>query len=322
MATPRVVFFGAGASTGPLCRVLARQGIAPAAFFSPTPARAELAAGRWGGWPFSEWRRLLDDVQADAAFVCLPPGAPARLEILEELFGRALPVFTEKPVAAGEAAARRLDAALQAAPDPPPVQVGYQLRGLDPLPETYGLLAGAGPLHITANWLGRLPPVPWWIRRELSGGPWQEQFTHLADLVFLLLGHTFTVTHAWSQRLPIPGADIPGRSGVSLAWPEGSTGVFAHSCMLPHTLDISVTILGDGLEVKVTPTSVMVDRGGVPAARWRLPEPDYLVDKEVAAFLATLDGAEPACSWRSALATHRSSITLDRAIRAKEHWQR
>jgi predicted dehydrogenase len=317
MATPSVAFFGAGASTRPLCRVLGRQGIAPAAFFSPTPARAELAAGRWSGRPFTEWRGLLSEVQPDAAFVCLPPGAPARVEILEELFGRGVPVFTEKPVAAGEAAARRLDAALCAAANPPPVQVGYQLRGLDPLPEIYELLAGAGPLHIIGNWLGTLPPVPWWVRRELSGGPWVEQFTHLTDLVVPLVGYAFTVAHAWSRPLRAPGADIPGRSGASLEWPDGSTAVFAHSCLLPSTLDISLTILGDGVGVKVTPTSVMVDRGGIPA-RWQLPEPDYLVDKQVASFLATLDGAEPACSWQSALATHLADTTLDRAIRGRE----
>jgi predicted dehydrogenase len=56
-----------------------------------------------------------------------------------------------------------------------------------------GLLAGRRVRLVTATWLDKVPPVPWWADRTLSGGPLVEQAVHVLDTVRLLAGEAEVV---------------------------------------------------------------------------------------------------------------------------------
>src|SRR6266511_3901479 len=74
---------------------------------SGTIQRAAAIAGTWGGSPYTDVRQMLEREHPDAVYVCVPPHrAAATCELLVEREG---PCLTEKPLAADEAFARRVD---------------------------------------------------------------------------------------------------------------------------------------------------------------------------------------------------------------------
>src|SRR5690348_8409190 len=87
--------------------------------------RAAALTGRWGGTPYADLERMLDEKHPDAVLVCLPPDrAAAACRVLVD---RRIPFLTEKPLAASaadaEAVARELEGVDLA------VAVGYNWRG-------------------------------------------------------------------------------------------------------------------------------------------------------------------------------------------------
>ena len=76
---------------------------------SRTIERATAVISTWGGRPFDDIERMLDEARPDAVFVCQPPylAAEACIEVVE----RGLPLFTEKPLAAVRSDVERASAA-------------------------------------------------------------------------------------------------------------------------------------------------------------------------------------------------------------------
>ena len=67
-------------------------------------AKAERNATLFGGTPYTDWERMLDEAKPDAVIVCIGPDAHPVLA--KAILERGLPVYTEKPPAATAAAAK------------------------------------------------------------------------------------------------------------------------------------------------------------------------------------------------------------------------
>ncbi|WP_329109972.1 Gfo/Idh/MocA family oxidoreductase [Micromonospora sp. NBC_01699] len=180
----------------------------------------------------------------DAVYVCVPPFAHGSVE--EAVVAAGLPMFVEKPLAADLATAERIAGLV--AERGIRTAVGHHWRYLPVLDRARDLLADR-PVRMAAGaWLDRVPPVSWWGRRELSGGPVVEQAAHVLDLLRLVAGEAIEVS-AYGDGSPpdVEGADIDSVTTASLRFASGAVGTLVSGCTLGWKHRAGVEIVADGL---------------------------------------------------------------------------
>jgi predicted dehydrogenase len=282
---------------------------------SGTGAGAATIAGRWGGTPYADLDRMLDEARLDVAYVCVPPHRA--VAIGERLVERGIPFLTEKPLAATDAEGpSRLAAAIARADLV--VGVGYHLRALDVMPAVRDRL-GSHPVGlVVARWLGGTPPPAWWRVGAEGGGQVVEQATHLYDLARYLVGEA-VVVGAVSNRDALaspPGVDVADATSAVLRFKGGAIGSFSNTRRLP-TDSIAMELSSNGLLTTLT-------KGSLGQGDWHVTFDDgesvVSLDAErgpyeiqAAAFLdavETGDAARPLSTYADALRTDR----LTRAV--------
>jgi predicted dehydrogenase len=273
----RIALIGAGAIARHHVEALrCHDDVRIAAVCDIDPARAALLAGDLGARSTTEWRELLDG-EADALFVCTPPGAHGEPAIAG--FERGLPVYLEKPLARsladGEAivAAWRRTASVCA--------VGYQWRSLPLLDRIREALDGDPPGMLVSRSFGATEPGrhdlgsargSWFTDRRASGGILFELGSHDIDLQIALAGPVRRVQGiATSGLLALRGrADrsLDDAVAVLLEFSSGAVGLVAvawtaaqHSAV--YSLDVQAATAALDLELDPAFTLIGV-AGGVP----------------------------------------------------------
>ncbi|HJW60270.1 MAG TPA: Gfo/Idh/MocA family oxidoreductase, partial [Actinomycetota bacterium] len=162
---------------------------------------------------------LLAAERLDAVYICVPPFAHGAPELA--VIDAGLPMFVEKPVAIDQETAAEIAARL--AGRPLVTCTGYHWRWLDIFDRAAELLADRPARLVQCSWLDKVPPPPWWLRRDGSGGQTIEQTTHVLDTARGLAGEV-TEVHAFGARAAEPGARAAGTGA-----PAGSNGARAAS---------------------------------------------------------------------------------------------
>ncbi|MFY9631808.1 MAG: Gfo/Idh/MocA family oxidoreductase [Candidatus Cybelea sp.] len=147
-----------------------------------------------------------------AAFICTPPGQREEAVHAGMLAGTALMI--EKPVGVSAARANGLIELQKRHRNV--VAVGYMNRSRPSIKRARTLLLSEKPLGLAAHWIGSEYRTDWWLDHRSSGGPFNEQGTHLVDLVRCLLGEVETVTslgHGTAQKEVTLGAVLRSRRG-------------------------------------------------------------------------------------------------------------
>ena len=242
--------------------------------------------------------------EPDALFVCTPPHCRGPLE-LRAIQSR-MPFFVEKPVGV---TAEQVQPILEQLKYCPVLNaVGYMNRYRNSVLHARAVLRSRTLLGMAAHWIGRKYAVPWWSVRELSGGPFNEQATHLMDLFRFLAGSVEPVN---TLATGPDGAETTVLALLRLA--GGAVGSFLYSCEAKEK-DILIAI--------ETPEGVLELRG------WDLElvrntidgvlpeaEPKPIFEKETHAFLqavATGDGQLILADFSDACQTQ---LAMDRAVR-------
>jgi len=145
---------------------------------------AEAAARFAGAASYADWAEMLRKHKPDAVYVCVPPHAHGDLELA--LIKRRIPFFVEKPVSNDRATAQRILRALQG--KKLITSVGYMMRYRDTARRLREYLKQDAPVVARGAWIGGMPGVSWWRRKEQSGGQVVEQTTHIFDLARYLFG--------------------------------------------------------------------------------------------------------------------------------------
>jgi myo-inositol 2-dehydrogenase/D-chiro-inositol 1-dehydrogenase len=257
--------------------------------------------------------RALPDVAAvlaadvDAVYVCVPPFAHGPAE--EAVLAAGLPMFVEKPVAVDLATAERIEAlAVERAAL---TAVGHHWRYLAVVEQARELLADHPVRMISGSWWDKVPPVSWWPRRDLSGGPVVEQAAHVLDLIRLLAGDVVEVT-AYGDGAPprMDGADIDSVTAAALRFAGGAVGTLTSACVLGWKHRAGVEVLADGLALTVGEQGLTVrDAAGdrtVPA------DPDAARIAVDRAFVDVVRGigSDVRVGYPEAVATHRLACGL------------
>jgi myo-inositol 2-dehydrogenase / D-chiro-inositol 1-dehydrogenase len=101
------------------------------------------------------------------------------------------------------------------------------------------VLAGRRVLGIACHWNGRKYTVPWWLDKALSGGPLNEQATHLVDLARIIVGEIESVCALAS---PSPQSDPALTFAILFRFENGSVGTVLYSCQAKEK-DIAFRVL-------------------------------------------------------------------------------
>jgi predicted dehydrogenase len=306
-AKARIGMIGAGAVAARHVRaLLAMDGVEVAGVADPALERARELAAEAGAAAYPNHMELLEAERLDAVYICVPPFAHGAPELA--VIDAGLPMFVEKPVAIDQETAMMIAARL--AERPVLTCTGYHWRWLDIFDRAAGLLADRPARLVQCSWLDKVPPPPWWLRRDGSGGQTIEQTTHVLDTARALAGNVIEV-HAYAEAA-LPAADIHDVSVATLRFDSGAVGTVASTCLLPRLHRAGVHIVADGLSLELTETELLVEENGRREA-WTAdadarPRPDR-------DFIAAVRGGEDRIRvpWPEAYRTHLVACAITRS---------
>ncbi len=273
-------------------------------------ARATEAAGRFGARAFDDAAAMLEAVELDALFICVPPfahGEPERLAI-----DKGLPFFVEKPVAIDLGTAEDVAASVERLGLV--TAVGYHWRYLDTVDEVKALLAATPARLLSGYWLDSTPPPRWWWKKDASGGQMLEQTTHLVDLARYLVGDVVRVygQSGHVDRAAFPGLDVATTSTAMLTFASGAIANFASTCLLNWNHRVGLHLYGEGLAIELTDRDVMIDIGRGRPVRGNGADPVVLEDRD---FIDAVQGKENRirCPYPAALDTLRLALAIEQS---------
>jgi predicted dehydrogenase len=211
-------------------RIKAMSGATIVAVCDVAKDRVNAAAEEFGALAFSDHRKMIEDVEMDAMFVALPPFAHTDQEILAARKG--IHLFVEKPVAVDLPTARKIEREILKAGVI--ATAGFQDRYQDIVAKLKKMLAKTPAGLIMGYWIGGMPGVMWWRRKEQSGGQAMEQTIHTFDMARYLFGEVKTVHATFSKGLMkhIPKYTVEDASCVNLQFRSGLCGTIFSGCFL------------------------------------------------------------------------------------------
>lgn len=159
----------------------------------------------------------LDEI--DAVFVCTPPHT--RGEVEKRALETDTALFVEKPISVDYSQIACLAELVKSSKAPN--VVGYMNRHRDAVIQTRAELRSQNILGISANWVCGTYGVDWWSDKDKSGGPVNEQATHLLDLCRFLVGEVEEVSAMTTGE----GATS---ASISMRFENGAMGSIFYSC--------------------------------------------------------------------------------------------
>lgn len=185
---------------------------------------------------YEDFYEMLDKVEMDALYVCLPPFCHDGQ--IEAAAAKGIAIFTEKPLARDLERAASIHDAVKAAGVKS--QMGYHMRfgkGVRMLKKLMDEGKTGKPTLYCANYECNSLHVPWWIHRELCGGQIFEQIIHLYDMAYYLMGNVDSVTGFVANicHKDVPGYTIEDTSSVAIRFANGTLGCITGSnCAVPN----------------------------------------------------------------------------------------
>ncbi|HEX2299470.1 MAG TPA: Gfo/Idh/MocA family oxidoreductase [Pseudonocardiaceae bacterium] len=307
MARCRIGFIGAGGVAARHARTLAPLPLTELVAVTDTdPVRADRFATEHGLRAVPDVDALLD-TGLNAAYVCVPPYAHGALE--EAVVGAGVALFVEKPLGLDLAVPERV---MRAVTDAGVVTaVGHHWRYSSAVDQAQALLADRPRHLVLASWLDRVPPVPWWVQRDRSGGQIVEQVVHVLDLARVLVGEVTQVS-AMTDRAPPdhPDADIDGATAAVLRFAGGAVGTLAATCRLGWKHRACLEVYADGLALAVSEEGLEVYEGG--SHRTTAVAPEAAKRAADLAFTQAVLGATDTvrAPYADALRTHRLACAV------------
>lgn len=229
MNVPRVVIAGCGRMGAERTRQASAAGAAITAFVDSDISRAQTLAAEYPDSTVHESFRTLQWLAADALFVCTPPSNHG--EAIREALDHGVAVFVEKPLALDLDEAQSLAASLDAASLLN--AVGYMNRHRAGMLYARSLLLQCNVIGVHCTWAAKRYGVPWWSDATRSGGPFNEQGTHVVDLLRYLAGDIDNVCAFNREQAAV---------GAVCEFASGAIGTLLYTCEAPEK-DIALHVL-------------------------------------------------------------------------------
>lgn len=178
--------------------------------------RAREVAAEYGATALDHPEQCFE-ADVDAMFVCIAPGHRGQIEMA--CIDHRIPFMVEKPIGVSAGQCATLVERLRQYPLVN--AVGYMNRYRSSVQAAREILRNANVIGASAHWVCGRYRVPWWQDERLSGGPYNEQATHLFDLSRFLLGEVAQVEAV---------GESPSRVSCALHFDSGAVGTTFYSC--------------------------------------------------------------------------------------------
>ncbi|MBC7320103.1 Gfo/Idh/MocA family oxidoreductase [bacterium] len=215
------------------------------------------ASKRFGFIPYEDLDKMLDSETLDCVYICIPPFAHGDVE--KKVIERGLPFFVEKPIGINLNTIKEILALIERKDII--VSVGYHWRYMDITKEAKERVSPDKIGMILGYWMGGLPMVPWWRKKEQSGGQFVEQTTHIVDLARFIVGDITEVYALFAKRLifDVEGMDVPDVGTVSLKFENGVIGNISNTCGLNFGYTVGLHIYARDLVLELLGNKMVIN---------------------------------------------------------------
>lgn len=192
--------------------------------------RAKLASEKYGGKVYTDYKKMLNEVEMDACYICIPPFAHQGQE--ELCIEKNIPFLVEKPIHLNKNKAKKIIEKIRE--KNLITAVGYQDRYQDIIAYIKPFFSEGNLGFFTGWWVDGIRGVDWWRKKEMSGGQIVVQTTHIFDTARYLVGEpveVFAVKRIGLMK-EVEGYNIEDASGVSIYFENGVFGVIFSGCFL------------------------------------------------------------------------------------------
>ena len=192
--------------------------------------KAKKASQMYGGKIYTDYHKMLDELEMDACYICIPPFAHKDQELL--CIEKNIPFFVEKPIHLDLEKAKEI--AEKVKKKKLITCVGYQDRYQDIISYIKPFFEKGNLGFFTGWWVGGMPGVYWWRRKEMSGGQIVEQTTHIFDMARYLVGEPIALyaTKRVGLMKDVKGYNVEDASAVSVYFKNGVFGTIFSGCFL------------------------------------------------------------------------------------------
>jgi len=313
----RVAFVGAGGNAqGHMGRLAEIESVRIVAICDLVEERVQQACAEYEAAAYTDYRAMLDEIEAEVVYVSVPPFAHEYAEVLAARKG--CHVFVEKPVVLnmdkGYEIAEEIDKAGVLS------CVGYQLRLLDSVQRARRYLATRTIGMVSAHRWGGFPETAWWRVMGQSGGQLHEQTTHQVDLMRYLAGEIVEVYAQYSLRVmsDVDNLDIPDAQGALLKFHDGAIGTIVTSPMMRQgggVSDLKFLVEDHVLEWQIGGNILMPDDDAEVTGE---PQETMSIDEAFIVAIRSEDSGTIPCSYRSGLQTSAVTLAANESARTKK----
>jgi len=182
--------------------LLAFDDVEIVAVADPNKDRTEAMKGRTGAKnAYASHKELYENEdKLDAVYICVEPTAHTDIE--ETAIARNLPFLVEKPMTLDMAQGEKIAKAVEA--KGLVTAVGFQDRYLDLADRAMDELKDMEVGMVYGSWIGGVPQVWWWMRKDTCGGQLVEQNIHLVDMLRYFFGEAESVYATCGRGLVNP----------------------------------------------------------------------------------------------------------------------
>jgi predicted dehydrogenase len=257
------------------------------------------ASKRFGFTPYEDLDRMLSSEDLDCVYICIPPFAHGEAE--RKVIEKRLPFFIEKPIGINLNTTKEVLSLIEK--DNIIVSVGYHWRYMDITKEAKDIISPDKIGMVLGYWMGGLPMVPWWRRREQSGGQFVEQTTHIVDLARFIVGDITEVYALFARRLifDVEGMDVPDVGTVNLRFKNGVIGNISNTCGIDFGYTVGLHLYLRDLVIEILGNKMVINEPKKKVELQTRLNP-YLEEDKV--FINAVKTKDPSCI----LSTYRDAV--------------
>jgi len=259
------------------------------------------ASKRFEFTPYDDLDKMLDSEVLDCVYICVPPFAHGEIE--KKVIERNLPFLVEKPIGINLDTVKEILSLIEKRGII--VSVGYHWRYMDITKEAKELISPEKIGMVLGYWMGGLPMVPWWRRKEQSGGQFVEQTTHIVDLARFIVGDVEEVYALFDRRLvfDVEGMNVPDVGTVNLKFKNGVIGNISNTCALNFGYTVGLHIYGRNIVIEVLGNKLVINEQGKRIEKQARLNPSLEEDRIFINAVKTKDPSRILSTYRDAAKT-------------------
>ena len=217
----------------------------------PRPERTDAMKARTGAkraYP-SHVELFEKEDKLDAVYICVEPTAHNNIE--ETCIARGLPFMVEKPMTMDMEQAKNIAQATKNLV----TSVGFQDRYLDLTDRIHEELKDMKVGLVYGSWIGGVPQVWWWMKKDTCGGQLYEQNIHLLDQLRYFFGEAEKIYATCGRTLvspsefpdSLPSYDTDDFSSATITFKNGVVANLMSACYITkngNPIRNGLTIIG------------------------------------------------------------------------------